>query len=218
MKCAKWLHTVTSTTKLTQPNPLISFGSLVWLVLLLKCASAKYPRYVGSDRGDEYSKDNLIQGLHDWQATESHGSIEQVAHTYGYLDGDYGIQNTEGLSMGESTCGGVWGAQSVPIFDGGDALLEMAELSRIAMERCATARCAVQLMGDLAVEHGFYGAVWKVSLFSLSLLLCLVPCALCLVPCALCLLPCALCLVPCALMKTRNIHEPRATSHEPLLN
>ena len=26
------------------------------------------------------------------------------------------------------------------------------------MERCATARCAIRTMGDLATEHGFYGA------------------------------------------------------------
>jgi len=122
---------------------------------------AQYPRYVGDDRGVEYSTEYLVKGLYDWGETKFVGEIPQVEKTYGYLDGDYGIQNTEGLSMGESTCGGAWGFQSVPVFDGGNALLEMSELSRIAMERCATARCAVQTMGDLAVEYGFYGAVWK---------------------------------------------------------
>ena len=28
------------------------------------------------------------------------------------------------------------------------------------MERCKTARCACQTMGDLSTEYGFYGAVW----------------------------------------------------------
>jgi hypothetical protein len=45
-----------------------------------------------------------------------------------------------------------------PVGHGGDALLSVDELSYIAMERCKSSRCAVQTMGDLAVEHGFYGA------------------------------------------------------------
>ena len=119
---------------------------------------AQYPRYVGSDRGSPYSLSALAKGLYDWKETVAVGKIPEVEHTYAYLDGDYGIQNEYQLSMGESTCSAM--LHAVPTFDGGDALLEMSELSRIAMERCRTARCAVQLMGDLAIEYGFYGAVW----------------------------------------------------------
>ncbi|GMI40632.1 hypothetical protein TrCOL_g10016 [Triparma columacea] len=122
---------------------------------------AQYPRYIGDDRGDVYYKESIVPDLYDWGTTQAVGYIPQVAHTYAYLDGDYGIQNEHQLSMGESTCGGKAELAHAPTFDGGHALLEMSELSRIAMERCKTARCAVQLMGDLAVEYGFYGAVWK---------------------------------------------------------
>ena len=129
---------------------------------------AQYPRYVGDDRGDAYAKDKLVGGLYDWQDTKTLGSIPEVEHTYGYLDGDYGIQNEHQLSMGESTCGGTTLLAHPPVFDGGKALLEMAELSRIAMERCKTARCAAKTMGDLAVRYGFYGAVWKGENFTVA--------------------------------------------------
>lgn len=32
----------------------------------------------------------------------------------------------------------------------------IGELTHVALERCATARCAIDLMGSLAEEHGFY--------------------------------------------------------------
>ena len=41
---------------------------------------------------------------------------------------------------------------------GGKALMSVDALSRIGLERCATARCAIQTMGDVAVQYGYYGA------------------------------------------------------------
>ena len=42
-------------------------------------------------------------------------------------------------------------------FVGGKAAMHMETLTEIALERCATARCAVKLMGELGVQYGFYG-------------------------------------------------------------
>jgi dipeptidase len=65
--------------------------------------------------------------------------------------------NEHQVSIGESTCSSKLWAPPVGYY-GGKALLEASELSQIALERCSTARCAVQMMGDLAVQYGFYSA------------------------------------------------------------
>lgn len=70
----------------------------------------------------------------------------------------YGLSNSAGLGISESTCSAHFVA--APVGRGGEALLDVAELSRIAMERCGGAREAVELMGALAEEFGFYGAEW----------------------------------------------------------
>ena len=62
------------------------------------------------------------------------------------------------VGIGESTCSGVFGARPIHQHPNGTALFSIDELSRIAMERASTARQAVELMGELAVSHGFYGA------------------------------------------------------------
>jgi dipeptidase len=79
-----------------------------------------------------------------------------VEHTYGYIDGEHGIMNEHQLSIGTSTCS--TSINALPISKGGQALFDYGELTRIAMERCATAVCAVQTMGDLAVKYGYHGA------------------------------------------------------------
>lgn len=47
------------------------------------------------------------------------------------------------------------------IHEGGKAAIEVREMSKIALERCTTAKEAVLLMGSLAEEYGFYAADWS---------------------------------------------------------
>jgi len=85
------------------------------------------------------------------------GYILQVPETFGYWDTDYGVQNEKGVSIGESTCTAKtvgWPADKPYGFNRAG----IEDLSKIALERCETARCAVQMMGDIAVEQGFYSA------------------------------------------------------------
>ena len=112
------------------------------------------PRFVGTARGETYLPGRGVPS--DAKGTEPIGKIPQVNHTYAYTEGNYGIMNEKQLSIGESTCSGRFVANAKG--SGGEALFCVNELSRIAMERCATARCAIRTMGDLATEHGFYGA------------------------------------------------------------
>ncbi|DBA01297.1 TPA: hypothetical protein N0F65_001802 [Lagenidium giganteum] len=108
-----------------------------------------YPRLVSNERGPEYQpKDE--QKLH-----EPLGHIPQVERTYAYFDQDYGMMNEVQLSMAESTCGAktIGWPSNLPY---GKNMFGIGELSKVALERCATARCAIQTMGDLAVKHGFY--------------------------------------------------------------
>ncbi|QDZ19931.1 dipeptidase [Chloropicon primus] len=108
-----------------------------------------FPRIVSPSRGKGYLPRN---GQREYEPL---GYIEQANHTYAYWDQDYGVMNEYQLSIAESTCGARTLARPLGE-DGGKALLDIAELSKIAMERCKTARQAVQVMGDLGSEHGFY--------------------------------------------------------------
>jgi len=106
-----------------------------------------YPRLCCYDRGPTYlPKAGEV-------AVEPIGYIPQVEHTYAYYDGVYGIMNEHQLNIGECSCGARTSGKALPE---GEALFDIAELSRVALERCTTAREAIQLMGDLGVEYGYY--------------------------------------------------------------
>lgn len=109
-----------------------------------------YPRYVGTDFGPEYAN------LTGHEASVPIGAIPQVAQTYGYWDGTYGHLNDAGIAIGESTCSGVFASTAVG--HGGHALFSIDTLTKLAMERMNSSKAAVQFMGKLAEEFGFYGA------------------------------------------------------------
>lgn len=125
-----------------------------------------YPRYVekpGHDvHGPDYYPGTVDTTIYNWSETPSYFEIDQVAHTYSYTLGSYAIQNEKQVSIGESTCSSVFVA--APVTAGGKAVMHMETLTELALERCDTARCAIQLMGDLAVQYGFYGPDWDANL------------------------------------------------------
>ena len=108
-----------------------------------------YPRLVATDRGAAYAPrpgaDNLTVPL---------GYIPEVAHTFAYFDQDYGMINEQQLALAESTTTARTAGWALN--DGGHNLFGIGALSRIALERCASARCAIATMGALAVQHGFF--------------------------------------------------------------
>lgn len=81
------------------------------------------------------------------------GHIPQVRHTYAYIEGNYGIMNEHGLAIGECTNL----AKVHPEPEPGKRIFYSSELSRVALERCKTAREAVVLMGELIEKYGYYG-------------------------------------------------------------
>ena len=101
---------------------------------------------MGSSRGPAYENPALPQ-------TEPLGYIDQIPHTYAYFDGNYGIMNEHQLMIGECTDG----AKVEPEPEPGKRIFYSAELSRVALERCTKAREAIELMGKLIDEYGYYG-------------------------------------------------------------
>ncbi len=80
------------------------------------------------------------------------GEIPQIEHTFGYLNTAYPCQNEHQLAIGESTFGGRGVLQS----DNG--LIDCQRLCQLMLERCATAREAITLAGELTAEYGWTDA------------------------------------------------------------
>lgn len=77
------------------------------------------------------------------------GEIPQVRQTYQYLNTAYPSMNQYQLGIGESTFGGWEELQS----DSG--LIDCQRLCQLMLERCKTAREAIELAGELTARYGW---------------------------------------------------------------
>jgi dipeptidase len=80
------------------------------------------------------------------------GEIPQVDHTYAYTNSAYTFQNEMGVGVGESTIG--CKEKLVNMI----GLFEQTELTRVGLERAATAREFIQTVGELGEKYGFRAA------------------------------------------------------------
>jgi len=113
-----------------------------------------YPRIVSAQHSPEMAP------VGDQKETEPLAHIPQVPETWAYWDTEYGVQNEWGVAMGGGTCTAKTAGWPVRV-DGqelsyGHNHVGIEDLSKIALERCKTAVCAVETMGAIAVEQGYY--------------------------------------------------------------
>ena len=85
----------------------------------------------------------------DQTKVELKGTIPQAGSTYQFLDVAYPCLNEKQLGIGETTITGRKELQNK------QGMFMIEELQRIVLQRCTTARQAIQLMGELVAEYGY---------------------------------------------------------------
>ncbi len=80
------------------------------------------------------------------------GEIPQGEETYGYINTAYPCMNEHQLAIGESTFGGRESLQSE------EGLIDCQQLVRLMVERCKTAREAIQMADELTKRYGWNDA------------------------------------------------------------
>ena len=88
--------------------------------------------------------EGTVREVKDWDTGKPLCTIPQVAHTYNVV----GNMNEHQLAIGETT----WGGR--PELESGEGI-DYGSLIYIALERCKTAREAIQCMTDLVAEYGY---------------------------------------------------------------
>ncbi len=83
---------------------------------------------------------------------EKIGEIPQVEHTNAYLNTAYPSMNEHQLGIGESTFGGREELQS------DEGLIDCQRLCQLMLERCETAREAIEMAGELTKKYGWNDA------------------------------------------------------------
>ena len=106
----------------------------------------------------QYAKDTIVSiytgTMHTEHVADSTGMklkgiIPEVRSTYQYLNTAYPCLNEKQLGIGETTITGRKELQN----EKGMFMIE--ELEKIALQRCKTAREAIQLIGELVAKHGY---------------------------------------------------------------
>eukprot|EP00602_Paraphysomonas_sp_CaronLab_P009703 CAMPEP_0185024584 /NCGR_PEP_ID=MMETSP1103-20130426/7709_1 /TAXON_ID=36769 /ORGANISM="Paraphysomonas bandaiensis, Strain Caron Lab Isolate" /LENGTH=580 /DNA_ID=CAMNT_0027557599 /DNA_START=14 /DNA_END=1756 /DNA_ORIENTATION=+ len=89
---------------------------------------------------------NSMRDIYDWDTGVYLGQIEEVEHTYNVV----GNMNEFGLSIGETTYGGVSELQSQP-----GAKIDYGSLIWVTLQRAKTAREAIHTISRLMSENGY---------------------------------------------------------------
>jgi dipeptidase len=86
-----------------------------------------------------------------WDMTKivKKGDIPEISETYSFLNTAYPCLNEKQLAIGETT---IYGREELMNADG---MFFIEELEKIALQRCKTAREAIELIGKLAEEYGY---------------------------------------------------------------
>lgn len=85
----------------------------------------------------------------DTTGVRTAGTIAEAEHTFAYLNTAYPCLNERQLAIGESTFGGP------DTLVNPDAMFLIEELERIVLQRCTTARQAINLIGKLVAKYGY---------------------------------------------------------------
>ena len=95
------------------------------------------------------SNDSLAMPAYKYEAS---GEIPQTEHTHGFINTAYPCMNDQQLAIGESTFGGRKSLQSEK------GSIDCQQLVRLMMERCSTAREAIELADKLTEKYGWNDA------------------------------------------------------------
>lgn len=86
--------------------------------------------------------------VYEWDTGKYLGQIPQVPHTYTVV----GLMNEHQVAIGETT----WGGRSE--LRDSTAVVDYGSLMFLALQRARTAREAIEVMGKLVAEHGYYSS------------------------------------------------------------
>ncbi|MFW6140381.1 MAG: dipeptidase [Acidobacteriota bacterium] len=127
-------------------------------VITAHSCDGNYRTWVKVEPGQSYSEGANTKVYHGLLHTETswdqrgvmeQGKIPQAEKTYAYLNTAYPCMNEKQLAIGETTIGGRRELKN------SEGLFYIEELQRIVLQRCTTAREALELIGELVKEYGY---------------------------------------------------------------